>query len=219
MTPEVTKRIMDRIAKYLDMSNKRIADGIRVDGVRVSTASVASVRSGEPLGKNVEYKKAGVKTLSIEDVVAPHDKVGEALSKIKSIPAGQLMDDETLRYHRTCRLPIVAYSSQAGGFFAGNYDPAGPPPGVTPNPNIVRYYGTDENYARLALAKKLASQKGCSPNQIALAYLLNQSFPTFAIVGANTPERVADSCRAADVILTEAEVRLLESPPPIGSTP
>jgi len=97
MTPEVTKRIMDRIAKYPDMSNKRIADGIRVDGVRVSAASVASMRSGEPLGKNVEYKKAGVKTLSIEDVVAPHDKVGEALSKIKSIPAGQLMDDETLR--------------------------------------------------------------------------------------------------------------------------
>ena len=121
------------------------------------------------------------------------------------------MDDETLAFHRQSGMPVVAYSSQAGGFFAGKYDPEGPPPGMTPNPAIVRYYGTPENYARLACAKRLAAAKGCTPNQVALAYLLNQSFPSFAIVGAGKKEYVADSCSASDVALTAEEVQRLES--------
>ena len=122
------------------------------------------------------------------------------------------MADDILAYHRSSGLAIVAYSSQAGGFFAGNYDPAGPPPGVEPNPNIVRLYGTPDNYARLAEAKKISAARGCSANQVALAYVLTQSFPSFAIAGANSPERVVDSCGAADVALTAHEVQRLESP-------
>lgn len=120
------------------------------------------------------------------------------------------MDDETFAFHKAGGLPMVAYSSQAGGFFAGKYDPAGPPAGQTPNPAIVRYYGTPANYARLAAAKKLAAAKGVSANQVSLAYLLHQSFPSFAIAGAGRPDYVADSCGAGDVELTTQEVALLE---------
>jgi aryl-alcohol dehydrogenase-like predicted oxidoreductase len=120
------------------------------------------------------------------------------------------MDDATFAFHQSSALPVVAYSSQAGGFFAGNYDPEGPSAGGQPNPNIVRYYGTKANYARLAAAKRLAAAQGCTPNQISLACLLNQSFQSFAIVGANTPERVVDSCGAADIVLSDAERRSLE---------
>lgn len=120
------------------------------------------------------------------------------------------MDDATFAFHQQTGCPQVAYSSQAGGFFAGSYDPKGVLPGVKPNANIMRYYGTDENYRRLAAVNKLAAGKGCTPNQIALAYLMHQSFPCFPIVGANSPARVADSCGAADVSLTKEEVRALE---------
>jgi aryl-alcohol dehydrogenase-like predicted oxidoreductase len=120
------------------------------------------------------------------------------------------MDADTLAFHARTGLPQVAYSSQAGGFFAGNYDPKGAPPGAKPNPNIVSYYGTDENYRRLAAVKKLAAAKGRTGNQIALAYLMNHPFPCFPIVGANSPERVADSCSATEITLTKEEVRALE---------
>lgn len=123
------------------------------------------------------------------------------------------MDDETLAFHQQSGFPQIAFSSQAGGFFAGNYDPAGPPPGVEPNANIVRYYGTKANYARMAAVKKLAAVRGRGANQIALAWLLHQSFPSFAIVGANSPARVADSCGAADISLSTGEIRILEADP------
>ncbi len=133
-----------------------------------------------------------------------------AIPEIAATLPQVFMDEATLEFHRQQDLPIVAYSSQAGGFFAGNYDPAGPTAGGKPNPNIVRLFGSKMNYARLAAANAIAAQKGCSANQVSLAWMLHQSFPACAIVGANTPDRVADSCGAGDVELTAAEVQQLE---------
>jgi len=121
------------------------------------------------------------------------------------------MSDAIMGYHNTTGLPIVAYSAQAGGFFGGAYDPAGPLPGSgKPNPNIVRFHGTAENYARLEITKRMAAQKNVTANQVAIAYLLSQSFPGFAIVGANSVERMADSCAAGDLVLTSDEVKELD---------
>ncbi len=143
-------------------------------------------------------------------------QIGWSLARVQDdvAPSGDqvYMDDETSAYHRQARMPVVAYSSQAGGFFAGNYDPEGPTGGGKPNPNIVQYYGTPANYARLALAKQLAAAKGATPNQVALAYLLHESFPVFPIVGANSVARIRDCCGAAEVTLTTEEIARLTSP-------
>lgn len=119
------------------------------------------------------------------------------------------MDDETLEFHRASQLPLVAYSSQAGGFFSGRYEPNAPAGGGTPNPNIVRYYGTQENYGRLRMAGEMAATLGVTPNQVALAYLLHEDFPAFPIVGANNVDRVRECCAAADVSLGPEDVRRL----------
>ena len=115
------------------------------------------------------------------------------------------MDEDTFSYHRQTGLPTVVYSSQAGGFFAGKYDPETPTPKTEPNPNIVRCFGSDENYARLAAVKKMAADKGCTPNQLALAYLTNQPFPVFPIAGPNGVDQVRDTCGAGDIVLSAEE--------------
>ncbi|MDA1138425.1 MAG: aldo/keto reductase [Planctomycetota bacterium] len=123
---------------------------------------------------------------------------------------GQIfMDEGTFSYHQQTSFPVVAYSSQAGGFFAGKYDPETPTPGTEPNPNIVRCFGSDENYARLAAVKEMAKEKGCTPNQLALAYLTNQAFPVFPIAGPNSVDQVRDSCRAGDIVLSDDELSRL----------
>lgn len=143
-------------------------------------------------------------------------QIGWSLARVNPAVAGGgnqiFMDDATMKYHRDTGLAQVAYSSQAGGFFGGNFDPKGAPPGVTPNANIVKYYGTPDNYKRQALVNELAAKKKATPNQVALAYLISQSFPSFAIAGANSPERVLDSCGAPNVSLTAEELAKLERP-------
>jgi len=140
-------------------------------------------------------------------------QIGWSLARVNPQVAGGsqvFMDDETFAYHLETRMPLVGYSAQAGGFFAGKYDPDEPLPGTEPNPAILRFYGTDDNYAKLARVKKLAAGKGCTPNQLATAYLFSQSFPGFAIAGCGNVAQVIDSAGAGDVELTPADVAALE---------
>ncbi|MHB1357862.1 MAG: aldo/keto reductase [Anaerolineae bacterium] len=121
---------------------------------------------------------------------------------VKSVYAGTLnMDISTMAYHLDSKLPVVAYSSQAGGFFGGKYSRASANDPVMAKSGIARNYFNDINFTRLERAQALATRLGQTSNAIAVAYLTNQPFAGFAITGCRTLEQVRDSCAAADVRL------------------
>jgi len=115
------------------------------------------------------------------------------------------VDDETWAWHRDTKLPLLSWSSQARGFFSGRYTPDN-----RENADLVRVFYSDDNWARQRRASELAKEKGVTTIQIALAYVLNQPFPTCALIGpANLDE--LHSCRdASRLTLTEEEIRWLE---------
>ncbi len=78
-------------------------------------------------------------------------------------PTTRFLDAPTAAWHRKSLLPVVAYSATANGYFSKT--PA--PLGETLNKN-------GENEMRRERARELAAQRGCTPTQIAVAYLLNQ---------------------------------------------
>ncbi|MBP1947877.1 aldo/keto reductase [Virgibacillus litoralis] len=115
------------------------------------------------------------------------------------------VDDEMLNWHSGNQLPLFAWSSQAGGFFSGNFSPE-----IRENEEIVRVYYSEDNWERYRRAEKLAEEKEVSTIQIALAYVLNQDFPTAAIIG---PEKIAElvsSIEGAEIGLTKQEVDWLD---------
>jgi len=120
-------------------------------------------------------------------------------------PTSRFMDDETYEFHLETGLAVAAYSSQANGFFAGPYrrDLLPPSPGV--NPGVARSYYSETNFARLDRTRELAARHNCQPNDIALAYLTSQPFPTCAILGCGTIEHLRESLTAADLLLTPEE--------------
>ena len=134
-------------------------------------------------------------------------------------PTSRFMDQETYEFHLETGLTVAAYSSQANGFFAGPYgrDALPPTPGV--NPGVVRSYYSETNFDRLDRARELAARHGCQPNDIALAYLTSQPFPTSAILGCGTIEHLRASLTAADLLLTPEERDWLISAIPDTRTP
>jgi aryl-alcohol dehydrogenase-like predicted oxidoreductase len=116
------------------------------------------------------------------------------------------MDEETLRFHIETGLPQVPFTSQARGFFSGAYFEDRPETG---KPAVREAYGSELNWGRLARARALSRELGCTPNQMALAYLMSQPFQCFPIVGARRVEQLKDSCGAADLRLTPEQVRIL----------
>lgn len=115
-------------------------------------------------------------------------------------------DAEACAWHERTQMPLLSWSSQARGFFTGRFSPD-----VLDNKDMVRVYYSDANWERLRRAKELAAQKGVSMIQIALAYVINQPFPTAALIGARDRTEL-ESCRDGALIrLTPEELKWLEN--------
>lgn len=115
-----------------------------------------------------------------------------------------LTTDDLAWYEKT-QIPVFSWSSQAGGFFTGAFHPDD-----RDNAEMVRVYYSEENWARLERARSLAKAKGVEATHIALAYVLSQGFPTFALIGPKTREELFVSASHSDLRLTPQEVRWLD---------
>jgi len=104
---------------------------------------------------------------------------------------------DDLDYHVRSGLPLCAYTSTAAGYFSDR----------EPKPQA---FDSSENRARLARARKLAEAKGASATQVALGWMLHQSFPCIPITGTCDVDHLRENLGAADVSLTEEEQRYLE---------
>jgi 1-deoxyxylulose-5-phosphate synthase len=110
-------------------------------------------------------------------------------------------DPDSRAWYERTQMPLFAWSSQAGGWFSGRY---------SPDADIVRVYNSADNRERLRRARELGVAKGVDANAIALAWVLHQPFPTWALIGPRNVEELETSVAALDVALTAGEVRWLD---------
>ena len=114
---------------------------------------------------------------------------------------------EERRWYELRRLPLFAWSSQAGGFFTERHAAADP---SEIDPRLVRAYHHDDNFARRERAQELARARGVTATQVALSWVLHQPFPTFPIIGPQSVEELHASLVALDLELTPEEVEWLD---------
>jgi len=103
------------------------------------------------------------------------------------------------------QIPLLCWSSQARGFFT---ERAGRD--KLDDAELTRCWYSEDNFQRRDRAIELAKKKGVEPIHIALAFVLAQSFPTFALVGPRLISETASSCTALSVKLTPEELRWLD---------
>lgn len=124
---------------------------------------------------------------------------------------------------------LLPWSPLGGGWLSGKYKRDEPPTGATrlgENPDR----GMEAFKARNAEARtweviekveEIASRRGVSPSQVALAWLADRPAVTSVILGARTTAQLVDNLAAADLELTTEETgRLTEvSEPQVGVYP
>lgn len=114
-------------------------------------------------------------------------------------------DAETCAWHEKEQLPLFSWSSQARGFFTGRFTPD-----IRDNADLVRVFYNDDNWERLERAKRLAETKQVTAIQIALAYVLNQPYPTCALIGAQSAEELRSCDEGSRIHLTKDELDWLD---------
>jgi aryl-alcohol dehydrogenase-like predicted oxidoreductase len=115
-------------------------------------------------------------------------------------------DDKSIDWFTQRQAPNFAWSSQARGFFTSRATRDG-----TADPDLVRSWYNDENFARRDRAEQLAKERGVDLVHIALAYTLAQPFPVFPLIGPLVLSELRDSLRALDVKITPEEARWLRT--------
>jgi predicted dehydrogenase/diketogulonate reductase-like aldo/keto reductase len=113
-------------------------------------------------------------------------------------------DADSRRWLAEHQVPLLAWSSQARGFFTdrAGRDKRG-------DEQLVRCWYGDDNFARRERAIALARQKGVTPIAIAAAYVLHQPFPTFALIGPRLIGETVSSLECLKVTLTPGELAWL----------
>lgn len=106
-------------------------------------------------------------------------------------------------------IAVIPYSPLEGGFLTGKYRRGQPPPKSARAAGVKRFL-TDEGFAVTDVLGEIASAHSTTMAAVALAWLLTRPAVVSPIVGANTPEQLADLLPAAELALTDDDVRGLD---------
>ncbi|HLN65519.1 MAG TPA: aldo/keto reductase [Symbiobacteriaceae bacterium] len=127
-------------------------------------------------------------------------------------------EDEVLPTCRELGIAFVPYSPLGRGFLTGQIKRFEDLPADDYRRNSPRFQG--ENFRRnldlVARIEELAGQKGCTPAQLALAWLLAQGKDIVPIPGTKRRRYLDENLGALSVTLTDEDLRRIEAVAPRG---
>jgi aryl-alcohol dehydrogenase-like predicted oxidoreductase len=173
----------------------------------------------ETVGAMAELVKAGkVRYLGLSEAAPKTIRRAHAVHPIAALQTEYSLwsrdpEGELLATVRDLGIAFVAYSPLGRGFLTGRIkSPAdlAPDDWRLKNP---RFQGTnfEKNLDVVEAVQALAREKGCTPAQLALAWLLSRGDDIVPIPGSTKAERVEENAGAFEVRLTPQEIDSLEA--------
>ena len=110
----------------------------------------------------------------------------------------------------------IVWSPIAQGVLTGKYLPGQAPPEGSRatdekgGANMIGRWMQDDVLERVQLLKPIAEEAGLTMAQLAVAWVLQNSNVSAAIIGASRPEQVTDNVKAAGVRLDEATLKAID---------
>ena len=130
------------------------------------------------------------------------------------------IEDEILPTIRELGIGLVPYSPLGRGILTGSIVPGALPAGDSRASGYFPRLNGEALQANLRLVdqvKALAADKGCSPGQMALAWVLAQGGDVVPIPGTKRVPYLEENVAALDVVLTPDDLRRLEEAVPAGA--
>jgi aryl-alcohol dehydrogenase-like predicted oxidoreductase len=213
--PEYVRRCCDESLQRLGVDHIDLYYQHRVD---------PNVAVEDTWGAMTELVEAGkVRYLAISEASVASLRRAHS---VHSVTAGQYEyslftrdpEDEVLPALRELGVGLVAYSPLGRGFLSGEITS---PDQFEPDDfrrTSPRFQGEnfDRNLAVVGRVRELAEAKGCSPAQLALAWVLAQGDDVVPIPGTKRRTYLEQNVAALDVSLDEADLAAIEEVAPVG---
>ena len=215
--PEYVKRACDASLERLGVDTIDLYYQHRVD---------PEVPIEETVGAMKELVEAGkVRFLGLSEAGSETIRRAHAVHPISALQSEYSLftrdvEDEILPTIRELGIGFVAYSPLGRGFLTGAWKSIEDlPEDDTRSARFPRF--SEENFRRnVVLAdrvRELAAEKGATPGQLALAWLLHQGDDIVPIPGTKRRKYLEENAAAADITLTDEDLRRIEEAMPRGS--
>ena len=176
---------------------------------------------GETIGAMAELVAEGkVRHLGVSEVNPTQLEQAAAVHPIAAVQfewslAWRRPEDDVVPAARRLGIGLVPYSPLGRGLLTGAL-PAAPFPAGDFRASDPRFAGENlsHNLAVVQLMRKLAEERGVTPGQFALAWLIAQGPDVVPIPGSRNASRVAENAAAADLELSPADLAALEGAAP-----
>lgn len=177
-----------------------------VRGGRVKVAGVSNW-SHERIEEANRY--AASRGLPLLELSSPHYSLAVPNRAIAPGAISLCGRGDALAWYRQNKFPVMAWSTQAHGFFSRWYpSPDGGSNGGADGDG-QSVYADSANGERRRRVQALSVERHCTRTQIALAWLFAQGLDLYAVIGPGTAAHLGDSLGALRVELSEAEAAWL----------
>ncbi len=180
----------------------------------------------DTVGAMADLVKAGkVRYLGLSEAGADTIKRAHKVHPIAALQSEyslweRSIEEEILPLCQDLNIGFVPYSPLGRGFLTGQISSRDDLDADDYRLKDPRY--SEENFGQnlkmVEVVKQVADRHGCSPAQIALAWLLAQGDFIVPIPGSKRRATLEDSMAAVDVALTDADLDELEKAAPVGGT-
>lgn len=215
--PEHVKEVCDASLQRLGVDHIDLFYQHRVD---------KAVPIEDTVGAMADLVKAGkVRYIGLSEAGAANIRRAHAVHPISALQSEYSLwergiETEVLPTIRELGIGLVPYSPLGRGFLTGSAKRAEDmPDGDWRKVNVPRFQGEnfDRNMALVEAVKEIAARKGCTPAQMALAWLLHLGKDIVPIPGTKRLAYMRENAASANVKLTGEDMKWIDEKLPAGA--
>ncbi len=159
----------------------------------------------------------GLSEASPENLIRAHKVHSVSALEIEYSLATRVVERELLQTARELGIAIVPYGILSKGLLSGKLDNS--TVATDSRAHSPRFQGKnlEVNRKRVSLLQQLANDKGCSPAQLAIAWVLHRGEDIIPLLGSSKRTSLSENLEALRIQLSAEDMKLLDQSFPEGS--
>ncbi|MBS7562998.1 aldo/keto reductase [Mucilaginibacter sp. Bleaf8] len=161
-------------------------------------------------------KEGKVRYIGVSEITADQLRKANSIHPISALEIGYSLADrqiesDLLPVAKELGIGVVAFANTAEGLLTGEM--TAPLPANDYRNNFSRFQGKNlvHNLRKVEVLKQLASKKGCTPTQVAIAWVRKQGDHIMPLVSMSRRSRLPENLAALDIIFTPEELNTLNT--------